>query len=203
MKQATVATFSWLILAMLAACAGTTRIADVTVQIDKNRYAPGGVIIVTIRNGLDTEIQAPPERGSGPVVDIQHLEAGQWVTLKPTCPASFLSAMSLAAQSKVSGVVGPCPARAATPTVVAGSPAIPSQFGGNLGGLPTAVPWQTGTPVHEVPPGILPSETPTTPLTLLSLNLQPGTYRILFTFVVTSDPTHLYAVYSEEFTVAG
>jgi hypothetical protein len=173
------------------------------VKTDKTHYQSGERIVVTIRNGLATEIEAPPQPGACSLVEVQRLETGGWVTLESSCPAGALSPIAIAPQGEVSGTVAAPPGQTGTPSIVVGSPVAPGEFGGNVGTLPTAIPWQTGTPVHEGSRGVLPTGTPVVPLRLSSTNLQPGTYRIAFTFVINSNPTQPYTVYSEEFTVTG
>jgi hypothetical protein len=183
---------------------GTPTVASgVTVKTDKTRYQSGEGIVVTVYNGLTTEIEAPPPPGHCSLVDVQRLEASGWVALEPSCPTGTLSPISIAPQGEVSGTVGAPPGQTGTPPIVVGTPVAPGEFGGNLGTLPTAIPWQTGTPVHEGSRGVLPTGTPALPFSLWSTNLQPGTYRIAFTFVMNSSPTQSYTVTSEEFAVTG
>jgi len=166
---------------------------SVSVIVDRARYAAGDRVLVTIENGLDVSVFAPP-RGPCSIVSLSRLEGGQWRNVD-ACPSSNVYVTEIAAQGQLSGALGPASQPAATGPIVIG-PVSPYGSGDDLTTLPTVAPWRSGDPVRVVPEGAI-----APPFSAASANLAPGTYRVEFSFSRGTTSGPVATAYSEPFIV--
>jgi hypothetical protein len=170
-------------------------VMSVTVGVDHDRYEVGEPISVAIGNGLDVSIFAPP-RGPCSIVSLSRLESGRWRNVD-SCPAFNVYVTEIPGKGHLTGALGPAsPAPVASGPVVIG-PVSPAASGDDLTTLPTIAPWQSGDPVHVVPEGgIAP------PFSAAEASLEPGTYRVEFSFAQGSASGPVSTAYSADFIVA-
>ena len=166
----------------------------VRVTTDKLSYRRGQPIFVTIRNDLSTVIYPSPRQRYCSVVNVQRLEAGQWVT-QGSCPAGGPTAVSaIAPHSQMKGTVGPAAPDTGTQRPIVTEPSVPGVFEGDVRTRPTAERWKPGDPIREVPRGRI-------PFSVLRGEIDPGTYRIEFRFTVSPTSGPVQAAYSEKFVM--
>jgi hypothetical protein len=168
---------------------------SVTVTVDRERYEVGQRIVVTIENGLDVSIFAPP-RGLCSIVSLSRLAGGRWQNVD-SCPAFNVYVTAIPGQERLTGALGPAsqPPLASGPIVI--GPVSPFASGDDLTTLPTVAPWRSGDPVRVVPEGgIAP------PFSATETDLVPGTYRVEFGYMQGSASGPVSTVTSEEFIVA-
>ena len=173
----------------------------VHVLTDKATYARGERIIVTIHNELGTFLYSPSGQTYCSVISVQQLEAGKWVA-KESCvtpvPSDPPSVIAIAPQSRTRGTLGET-ARGPKPQgPIVSEPVKPSATEKRVRPPPPAEPWKPGEPIPEIPEG---GRRP--PFSALDGVLQPGMYRIEFTFTVGAVRGPTQTVYSREFLVSG
>jgi hypothetical protein len=167
---------------------------SVIVSVDRDRFQVGEQILVTIGNGLDVSIFAPP-RGPCSIVSLLRLEGGTWRNVD-SCPAFNVYVTEIPGKAHLTGALGPAgrPPVASGPIVI--GPVSPAGSGDDLTTLPTVAPWRSGDPVHVVPEGgIAP------PFSAAETRLEPGTYRVEFSYAQGSASGPVSTVYSEDLIV--
>jgi hypothetical protein len=168
---------------------------SVTVKVDRERYQVGERIAVTIENGTADSIFAPP-RGPCSIVSLSRLDGGRWRNVD-VCPALDVYVTEIPAKGYLSGALGPAsqPPVASGPVVI--GPVPPFASGHDLTTLPTVAPWRSGDPVRVVPEGAI-----APPFSAVEVDLEPGTYRVEFSFAQGSASGPVSAAHSEDFVVA-
>ena len=154
---------------------------------------------MTISNGLSTFIYAPPDPYCS-IVSVQQLDAGERVA-KDSCAAEGPapdppSVIAIPPKSKTWGRLAPEAQRSRTQGPILGKPVTPFVSEGNLRALPLPEAWKPGDPIPEIPEG---GKRP--PFSALDRVLEPGTYRIEFTFTVGTVSGPVQTVHAKEFTV--
>lgn len=167
----------------------------VTVGVDRERYVIGEPIAVTIENGLDVSIFAPPT-GHCSIVSLSRLEAGRWKNVD-SCPSSNVSVTEIPGNGQLTGALGPAnqPPNASGPIVI--DPVAPAASGDDVTTLATIAPWRSGDPVHVVPEGAI-----APPFSSAGVDREPGTYRLEFRFSQGSASGPVSITYSGLFIVA-
>jgi hypothetical protein len=173
----------------------------VRVLTDKTTYARRERIVITIHNELGTFLYAPSGQPYCSVISVQRLEAGKWVA-KDSCvtPARSNppSVIVIAPRSMTWGTLGEA-ARGQKPQgPIVSEPVKPFVTKKSLRPLPSAEPWKPGEPIPEIPEGGL-----RPPFSALDGVLEPGTYRIEFTFAIGGISGPAQTVHSKEFVVTG
>jgi hypothetical protein len=173
----------------------------VRVLTDKANYSRGERIVITIHNELATFLYAPSGQPYCSVVSLQRLEAGKWVA-KDVCasPArsSPSSVIAIAPRSTTWGTLGEgAPGQKPQGSIVS-EPVKPFATQKSSRPPPPAQPWKPGDPIPEIPEG---GWRP--PFSTLDGVLEPGTYRIEFTFATGAISGPAQIVHSKEFVVTG
>ena len=172
----------------------------VRVLTDKAAYARGERIVVTIHNELTKFLYAPPREPYCSVISVQRLEAGKWVP-KESCvtsvPSDPPSVIAIAPQSWTRGTLGETTLGPKPQGPIVSEPVNPFATQKSLG-PPPAQPWKPGEPIPEIPEG---GRRP--PFSALDGELEPGRYRIEFTFTVGAIRGLIQVVYSKDFSVSG
>jgi len=173
----------------------------VRVLTDKATYARRERIIVTIHNELKTFLYAPSRQPYCSVISVQRLEGGKWVP-KESCvtpvPSDLPSVIAIAPQSRTRGTLGEG-ARGQKPQgPIVSEPVKPFVTKKSLRPPPSVEPWKPGEPIPEIPEGGL-----RPPFSVLDGVLEPGTYRIEFTFATGAISGPAQTVHSKEFAVTG
>jgi hypothetical protein len=173
----------------------------VRVLTDKATYTRGERIVVTIHNELTTFLYAPSGQPYCSVISAQRLEAGKWVA-KDSCvtPArsNLASVIAIAPRRTTWGTLGEA-ARGQKPQgPIVSEPVKPFATQKSLRPPPPAEPWKPGDPIPEIPEG---GWRP--PFSALDGVLEPGTYRIEFTFAIGGISGPAQTVHSKEFVVTG
>jgi hypothetical protein len=173
----------------------------VRVLTDKANYSRGERIVITIHNELGTFLYAPSGQPYCSVVSVQRLEDGKWVA-KDVCgtPArsSPPSVIAIAPRSTMWGTLGEA-ARGQKPQgPIVSEPVTPFATQKSSRPPSPAQPWKPGEPIPEIPEG---GWRP--PFSALDGVLEPGTYRIEFTFATGAILGPTQTVRSKEFVVTG
>jgi hypothetical protein len=173
----------------------------VRVLTDRASYARGERIVVTIYNDLATFLYAPPRKPYCSVISVQRLEGGKWVP-KESCmtPARSdpPSVIALAPRSRTWGTLGETARASRLQDSIVSEPVKPFATQKSLRPPPPAEPWKPGEPIPEIPEGGL-----RPPFGALDGVLEPGTYRIEFTFAIGGISGPAQTVHSKEFVVTG
>ena len=240
----------------LVASEGGEAAVNVTVASDKSSYRRGEPIVITISNDLQTAIHAPASEPYCSLVNVQRLEAGEWVTEDSCAVRGLASSIEIAPNSNITGVAGPTAQEAGTqgpivsepstpsvsqvdvsklptvepykegdpirelprggsppealgptpqdsgtqgPMVIA--PSVPSLSNVDVSTLPTVEPYKPGDPIRELPRGGMTSELSGLPFSALEGDIEPGTYRVAFSFIVGAPSGPAQTIYSAAFDV--
>lgn len=170
--------------------------ASVSVTADRDHYQPGEPILVTISNGLTVPVYAPPQGGCS-IVSVLRLVDGQWVGVG-SCPTPNVTATEILPMTDLTRVLGPATQAPHEQGPVVIGPVAPSISQHDVGTLPTAIPWMPGDPIRVVPEGAVAA-----PFSVTDSNLDPGTYRVEFTFGLGSGSAsdNVRTVRSEAFVI--
>jgi hypothetical protein len=173
----------------VAASAPSDGAGVVSVATDKARYAVGESVRVTVRNASSRPIYAPLGQSFCTIITLQREEGGLWAT-EGACDGATPTALAIAAQGSVTGVLGPSGSPSAVQGPAVGGPVAPQTLGEDLRLLPTASPPRPGQPATEVPQGILTPAPLGAPERLPNSTLQDplaeGRYCIQFSFAADS-----------------
>ena len=171
----------------------------VRVLTDKANYFRGERIVATIHNELGTFLYAPSGQPYCSVVSVQRLEAGKWVA-KDVCttPARSnpTSVIVIAPRSTTWGTLGEAAPDQKPQEPTVSEPVKPHATQKNSPPPSPAEPWKSGEPIPEIPEG---GWRP--PFSTLDGVLEPGTYRIEFTFATGAISAPTQTVRSKEFVV--
>ena len=176
-------------------------LSAVRVLTNKATYGRGERIVVTIHNELTTFLYAPPREPYCFVISVQRLEAGKWVP-KESCttpaPSDPPSIIAIAPRSPTWGTLGEAARVPRRRDSILSEPVKPFAAEENLRAPPPAESRKQGEPIPEIPEG---GRRP--PFSSLDGVLEPGRYRIEFTFTVGAITGPIKTVYSNEFAVIG
>jgi len=176
-------------------------LSAVRVLTDKATYARGERIIVTIHNELTTFLYAPPKTPYCSVISVQRLEGSKWVA-KESCttpaPSDPPAIIAIAPRSRTWGTLGEAARVPRRRDFTVSEPVKPFAAEENLRAPPPAESRKQGEPIPEIPEGGR-----RTPFSTLGGVLEPGRYRIEFTFTVGATRGPIKTVYSNEFAVIG
>ncbi len=167
---------------------------SVTVGVDRERYGIGEPIEVTIQNGLDVSIFAPPT-GHCAIVSLSRLEAGRWRNVD-SCPSFNVSVTEIPGKGQLTGAIGASPPSTASGPIVI-DPVAPARSGDDVTTLATVAPWRSGDPVRVVPEGAI-----APPFSAADVSREPGTYRLEFSFWHGPASGPVSISHSEPFVVA-
>ena len=173
----------------------------IRVLTDKATYSRGERIVVTIHNELTTFLYAPPREPYCSVISVQRLEGSKWVP-KELCTTPARpdppSVIAIAPRSRTWGTLGEAARAPRRHDSIVTEPVKPFAAEENLRAPPPAESRKQGEPIPEIPEG---GRRP--PFSTLDGVLEPGRYRIEFTFTVGAMSGPTQTVYSKEFVVIG
>lgn len=176
-------------------------LATVRVVTDRASYSPGERIVVTIHNDLAIFIYAPSDPSSCSIVSVQRLEGGKWVPKDPcvtSAPSDPHSVIAIPPRSRTWGMVGDVGRGPKRQDPMVSDPVKPLAAKKILREPPTSEPRKQDEPTPEIPEG---GRRP--PFSALDAPLEPGRYRVKFTFTIGAIKGPIETVYSNEFTMSG
>ena len=178
-----------------ASAVGTSSAAlAVSVSADRERYHSGEQILVTLSNRAGVSVFAPPPGGCS-IVSLWRLDGQQWMNVD-VCTTVNVYVTEIVAMSDLTRPLDPAsqPPGATGPIVV--GPISPSASGDDVTKLPTVAPWRSGDLTRVVPEGAI-----APPFSVVGADLDPGSYRIGFSFAEGTVTGPVRTVYSDRFTV--
>jgi hypothetical protein len=116
--------------------------------------------------------------------------------LQESCPTLNVTVVEIPPQSQLIQALGAAASQPPGSGMLVLGPFYPLKTTQDLRGIPTITPWQPGDPTREVPEGAVAPF-----FSALDTDLEPGTYRLEFRYLLERYTDVVQTVYSQPFQV--